>query len=409
MKKYFYLQIKRILKVFPFILSVTLVLFLSIMIILSSVITNFENKEENQKFYIGITGDTDSEYIKWGISAFESFDETRFSIELVDMTQDKAQKALSRGEISAYVILPDNFVSNALSGKIEPVTYVTSAGATGIVTMFKNEVTKMITDVLLYSQKGTYGIGDALSDNGHSKLSGKYVNEISIEYVDLILSRNDIYTFTELGISDGLSTTDYFVCSLCIVLIMLVGLPYVTIFVKKDRSLDKLLVSKGYSSTKLIVCEYLSHALSMVAIMFTLLIVIMLFVGVMPNAVSSYFSFSSLLRFALYLLPIIFMLSAFNIMIFEASDNIVNCVLIHFFASLCLCYISGCLYPIYTFPVSVQKLALVLPTGLSRIFLSGAFTHSFPLLQFAGIILYAVVFFFVAVAVRTQKTAAKGR
>lgn len=409
MKKYFYLQIKRLLKVFPYILSVTLVLFVAIMIILSSVITNFENSEENQKFYIGITGDTDSEYIQWGLSAIESFDETRFSIELVDMSEDEAKKALSHGEISAYVILPENFVDNALYGNIEPVTYVTSAGATGIVTMFKNEVTKMITDVLLYSQKGTYGIGDALSDNGYKNLSSKYVGEISIEYVDLILNRNNIYTFTELGISDGLTTANYFICSLFIVLVMLIGLPYVTVYVKNDRSLDKLLASKGYSSTKLVLCEYLSHALSMIAIILIMLISLIAFSSLLPGNIYSLFDLSSLLLFALYAIPIILMLSAFNIMIFEATDNIVSCVLIHFFASLCLCYICGCLYPIYTFPVTIQKLALILPTGLSRVFLSGAFTQSVSVLNLLGILLYAVIFLFIAVALRKHNTATKRR
>ena len=50
-----------------------------------------------------------------------------------------------------------------------------------------------------------------------------------------------------------------------------------------------------------------------------------------------------LISFAVELLPVIVTVTAFGFMIFELAGNLVSGVLLHFFLSLALCYVSGCL------------------------------------------------------------------
>lgn len=185
MKRYFYLQLKRGLKVFPFILLTALIILASVAAIFLAVQSRMQNSEENQRFKIAITGDLDDKYSQLGLAVLQNFDDTRFAIELVEMTTDEAEAQLKKGAVSAYVVLPENFIERALSGDVDRVTYVTSAGGQNIVSMFKNEFTALITDMVVHSEKGTYAISSAVKDSGLSG-AGKYMDELSMEYVDLI-------------------------------------------------------------------------------------------------------------------------------------------------------------------------------------------------------------------------------
>lgn len=407
MKKYFYLQFKRVLKFFPFFLAVTLILMVGLAAILSGIIQNFNNGEDNQRFKIAITGDIDNDYLKWGMTAMQTFDETRFAIEFIEMTETDAEKALADGRISAYVVLPDNFMENVLIGRMDPIKYVTTPGMGGVVSMFKNEVTGLVTDMVVYSQKGTYGIYDAMRDNGLSATAGDCMNRISIEYVDLILHRSKIYNLEELGISNGLSTAEYFVCGITVLMLMLIGLPYVTVYVKKDYSLNSLLLARGYSNLGQMLCEYISHLVSLLLLVTFLAAGAGVVVNLIFDTLADFVTSKILSAYALRIIPILVMLSAFNIMIFELSNNIVSSVLLHFFISISVCYISGCLYPTYAFPKTVQLMAVFLPTSVAKGYLAGSFNGNHTVWEFVGILAYTVLFFGIALAVRIRKTARK--
>ncbi len=407
MKRYFYLQIKRVLRVTPFVLAVTMALLIGLVSILGGAINHFSSTEENRRFKIAITGDIDDNYFEWGMAAMKTLDDTRFSIDFIESSEADAKKALYNGDISAYVIIPDNFIEKALHGEIDPIKYITTPGSSGIVTLFKNEVTQLVTDMVVYSQKGTYGIGDAMRDNGLKSQSSDAMNRISIQYADLIFHRSQVYTLEELGIENGLSMPQYFICGIMIMLLVLIGLPYVTVHIKKDRALDRLLISKGYSGLGQLSCEYAAHLLAMFLLVATVIGAIWAGMRLMPDIATDIMTAEQFMAFALRLIPVTVMLAVFNIMIFELSDNIVSGVLLHFFSTLALCYISGCLYPIYTFPQPVQKIAVFLPTGVARGYLSGCFTDSTHATQLIGLFVYTLLFFGAAFIARLYKTAGR--
>ena len=407
MKIYFYLQLKRILRILPLVATVSLVLLLGLCVILSSVATSFTENDGDKAFTIGITGDTDSSLIDLAVSAFESSQGSNLSLQFSQMSEKEAQNKLSSGDIEAYIILPEDFVDNALLGSLQPVTYVTTPGNTGVIPMLKNELTKVVTDILVYSQKGTYGVGDALISNDHGDLAYEYINKIAIDYATLALSRQETYTIEMLSTTDDATTAEYFMCGLSVLLIMLIGLPYATIYTKKDYSLSKLMVSKGYSNFRQLLCEYLSHLISVVLVIISVVLMTALFSFVMPDAVLDFVNIKDIFSFVLSLVPVIFMISAFNIMFFTLSDNIISTMLMHFLTSLCLCYIGGCLYPISTFPVSVQKISSLLPTGAAQNLLLANFGGNSTLLPLFLTLVYTVVFFYISVVARNRKTANK--
>lgn len=403
MKTYFSLQLKRVMKVFPFVLTVTVVLFAALAVMLSGLLSTHRNSEQNAVFRVGITGDTDNEMLQMAIVAFQNFDESRFSVEFAEMEKTAADKALSQGDISAYLELPEDFVEKAMRGEMAPMYYVTSAGSDNIVTMFKNEITTLVTDVVVSSQQGSFGLQEALDDNDVAGSHGEWVNALAIEYVNLILKRTEALTVEELGISDGMSMTEYYLCGMTLLFLMLLGLPFVAVYTRRDRSLNVLLVSKGVSYARQVVGEWLSHFLSLLCLAAVVFVPVLLLSATADPVLAGLLPTAEWVRYILLFVPVLAMMAAFNLFLFELGGNLVSSALLHFFVTLCMGYISGCFYPVYTFPRAVQAVEKGLPTGVARETLAIALTEGAPLWPLLWVVLYGLLFFAATWLVRVYK------
>lgn len=392
MRKYFYLQLKLCGKLLPFVLGVTLALVLGLGMILSGLLANIRSDEKSSTFTVALCGDTDNNYLQWGLAALQLADDAPFSISAVEMPQQEAHAALETGKISAYVIMPEGMMEKALAGEdFEPVTYVTAAGLEGFSGYLKRELTTLVSKIVIYSQKGTYGLAELLEDYDLDEDVSDHMTALALEYADLIIHRDALYRSHTLGVSDGLSTADYYVCAVIIMLLMLMGLPYAAIYIRRDHALARMLSSRGFSAARQLLCEYAAHLFSML-ILGGLLIVLTTIVS-MPGS-----------RLALRLLPVLGMIAALNILVFALSDNMVSGLLLHFFGAIGLCYVSGCIYPVTAFPIPVQKLANILPTGIARHHLSTAFSYKSTQDSLLGLLAYTLVFLGLALLVRIHKT-----
>lgn len=395
MKKYFLLQQKRAFKLFPYVLTVAFVLLLGVIIALNGMLSGNANKEENQKVNVGVTGDMENSLLRLGMGAFQTLDDTQYSIELVEYKgEEAAATALKKGDVAAYIVVPEEFVEEALHGNVEPIKFVTTVESSDIITLFKTEMVSIITRMVIDCQKGTYGIGDALIAADSRNLVGEAESEISLEYFELVLKRGEVLEVEELGLANSLSTTNYYICSLLIVFIMIMGLPFASLYCNRDTALAALLNSKGKTSFKMLCGEYLAHLISLISI---LLVIFLGFLIYSSTADTPLFKDSYGCPF-ITLLPVLMMFAAFNLFVFEIAANIISGLLSHFFLSISLCFISGCFFPLYSFPSSLQKVAQILPVCVAREQISTFFTGesglipTLMLLGFAGLFFAACLF-----------------
>lgn len=390
MRSYFSLQWKRVMKVFPCALVVAVVLFIGVALVLAGLVTAADDSDKNVKLRIGYTGDTDNEILDMAIAAFQNFDESRYTVEFLELEESQAEKQLKDGSISAYLILPEDFVEKAMRGEMEPMYYVTSTGATDIVTMFKNEITSLVTDVVISSQKGTFGLDEALDDNDIEDPKGVLVDTLALEYVSGIMKRAEIVALTDLQKTDGVRMAELYLGSLTVLFLMLLGLPYVAIYAHRDRSLNRLLYARGTSYVRQVACEWLPHFLSMLCLTAAVLLPVL---ALSASGRDLLLPTSEWVRFLLLSVPVLAMFSTFNLFIFEVGGNAVSATLLHFFISLCTCYVSGAFYPVYTFPKAVQAVERWLPTGLARETLLLSVSAEAGVYPIIGVMLYAGLFF----------------
>lgn len=404
MKTYFYLQLKRIFRIFPYVLLVAVLLFGSQMALFGGILKLSSSSADQKLFQIAIVGDTEHSFLQFGLSALESFDSSRFAIKIIEMDEEDAKEAIETGDISAYVVIPKGFIKNAIHGDVGTLKYVTTPGSIGLVSIFKDEITKVVSDVVVNSQKGVYGLADAMDANGQEQFSNEKLNDLSIEYVDFILSRSHLYKMEILGIADHLPLPLYFFCGITILFLLLIGLPCAPLFIKKDLSLNRVLASKGISSWKQILCEYFSYFASLaVILLFIFSVIAIIASNIRAISELNLFDFSTMPMLALKILPMLAMIAAFSFFMYEVSSDLVSGILLQFFISLSLAYVSGCLYPIFAFPETIQKLSALLPTGIARTYLANCMIGNNLFSVLIGTLLYLVLFIGLAIFVRTRK------
>lgn len=383
MKQYFTLQGKRFLRIFPAAILTLLVLLGCLLAVLGFVVGQ-QQKEDSNAIRIGVVGSTDDPLLQMGLSALSYFDGTTFSMTLTPMEEDAATQALSRGKISAYVVIPPDFMDEIYYGSILPLKFITNVGASNLVTIFQTEITDTISQVLLDAQKGVYGLYDAADANGLTLKN--QMEEMPIQYTSYVLARENTYRVEDLGVGNGLGFSRYLLCGFCVVFLFLSCLPYAPTLIRKDTALARMLAARGRPAILQTLCTFGAYLCCM---LLTVLVVFLLTLAGMPQKAMI------LLPMVPHMIPVVLLITAFSYMLFSLSTDLIGGILLQFFTTLALCFVSGCLYPVHFFPSRVQILAQYLPTGVARSQIAGAFTGEIRIGATLLLVAYSVAFFLI--------------
>lgn len=406
---YLKLQLKRGAKLYPAIISITLLLILSITVCGMVILNMNASKLENQKVSIGIVGDLSNTYLDVGVEAIKNLDASRFSIDFITMDEETALEQLESGEITGYVRIPAEFVDAITSMKNVPVTYVTNNAPTGFGSIMMIEVSKIISELVTESQSAIYGMQNVAREHGKTQEIWDKTESFSLQYVEFILNRSGVYQVDFTGVADALSMGGYYICGGIMFFLLLWGISCNTLLIKKDVSLETLLCSKGQSTVSQISCELTSYL--------TVTFVTFLLFATIAGLVLQNFSvgigeldrafFSDYLLYIVGILPVLLMVCAMQVFFYELFSGSISAILFQFVFAVGTGYIAGCFYPSYFFPVSVQKFAACLPTGVGFTYLRQCMSSTLSLSTVAFVLLYALFFFALAVLARKYRTAVR--
>ena len=397
MKRLFWLQSKRLGKALPGAFLAAVVLLGSLLAVFGLVIRQDAASDKNQKFPVALVGYTDEPFLQMGLNAVAAFDSTRFSVDIRQMELEDAKKALTAGQIAAYVEIPENFVNEAMVGNILPLKFVSTTGAAGMVSIFKQELTDVISQILLSAQQGVFGMESVVRDNRLPLQNN--MDKMSIRYIEYVFSRDKVYSLEQLGIADSLGLEGYMLCGLGVLFLMLCCLPYVPYLIQKDRSSQRMLCAKGKSCFAQAVLEFGAYFLNIFIIVLALLLGAEIFAG-------SRFPFWKVMYRTI---PLALMVTSFSYMLCRMSTDITGGLVLQFFAVLAMCFVSGCLYPVYVFPVKVQQAAAWLPAGIGRSLLSTALTGQGAGMLPVWLLAYSLMFFLIGNAVSARRIKGAGR
>lgn len=408
--KYFSLQTKRAFKHFPAILLITVILIVCITLACILIIGQNKDNTALQKIKIGITGDLSQTYLDIGITALQTLDTSRFSIEFITMDSEKqAVDAVKKNEIAGYLRIPEGFVKSVVKMNNIPLVYVTSDSPTGFGSILTNEIARTISDTVAETQKGIYGMQKISKEYKKTQNYKKNTEKINIEYIENVLNRTNSFETQYLGMGDGLSMGAYFVCGGLMLFLLLWGITCNSYLFKKDRSMEKLLVSKGQSPLFQVLAEYGAYLL-ITAITFTVLAGIAGFA--LQNVKLGIVELDSIYTadyvfYIFKILPVIIMITALQFMLYELISGYVGVVLLQFIYALGTGYICGCLYPSHYFPETVQKLSQFIPTGVGVSYMRQTMSGNLSKGSLLGVIFFALLFLCLSVMFRAYRIGGK--
>ena len=340
--------------------TLTVLILAGLLALCATVMINTDkNDVSRQKVKIGVAGDTEGTHLGLGFEAIAQADEISFSVDFIEMTQEEAEMALAEFEISAYVLVPPNYVSSMVKGEDAVLTFVMSKSSADISAVLMSEVAQVLSPLVTDSESGIYAMMDYGYDNDADGMADK-ITRLNLKYITEILDRSSAFEMRNLGI-DTLSTAEYYVCGIITFFLLIFSVACCPLFADKNLPLGRLLMSKGTKVWHISACEYLSY----LAVLFLSVTLLSFGGGVICQKIDLGIDPSFAFGLPMSLFPCILMISAMQFAVYELTFGIISGVLAQFVLAAALGYISGCFYPYYMFPQSIQTVASVLPSGIT--------------------------------------------
>lgn len=401
-KNDFLAQLKRISRAFPFIAATTLLLVGSLALLAASVMHSYLSSEEKQKLEIGVVGDASGSYLGFGIMAIQMLDSSRFAIDFVQMTEEKAVKRTQSGKMSAYVAVPDGFAEAFERGEDVYVTYAASNRTSGVGVILMKELVKVVSDVVVESRNAINGTWVLLAEQNVQEDFNAATDRLFMRYVELFLNRTELWPLDLCGISNQLTFAEYYVIAVLILFLLFWGITGSGLFVKRDASLAKFWKSKGQGGFSQICAEYLAYFILMLGSMLLVSVLTAVFfqrAGIrLPEG-----AFSAGALFLVKMIPAAALLAGFQFFLYELISDMVSGILLQFIAGIGLAYLSGCLYPLSVLPESIQRLAPLLPSGAALQYGIKCMRNMSPWREISYMALCLLLFLVLAAGVRERR------
>lgn len=394
---YLQLQAKRMARVFPSALLVSALFFGAVLLFGRSFFLSDDRREARNTIRIGVVGSFDDPFLQLAVTALKNLDSSRFTADLTVLTENEAASLLRRGELQAYVVIPEGFYESVDSYRNDvQITYVSTSGAVGIGTVMMNEIAEVISRLLTESENAVYGMQVYAGSASAGSLTPEEISELGYaltgRYGAAILRRDGMYEVTETGLSDALSFRGYYLCALLVLLLLFLSVPFGSLYTSRDRSLTRLLRLRGISCFAQAAAEYLVYcaAVLLLCLLFLPLCGLLIGAGGFQIPELSHAAAGALppdtgaalrmLSLVPPLVPAVLVICSASFLLYELFTGALPGILIQIFAALFFAYLAGCFYPVSYFPEKMRLAADLLPAGTARLILgAGLKGHIEPL------------------------------
>jgi hypothetical protein len=413
------LRLKAVLKIFPSMCIMTLLLCLSlggILYLQSARTLQLAEGDENATVPIGIAGVNDSGTFSAAFPALLQLDSSRSEVtfKLYDTKQD-AVKAIRKGEILAAIVIPDGVLGTLLAGGLDKMIVVVPASSAGLETLILRELSKSVSIILGSMNSASSTLSDyyKMSGTNDPDVIANAQTDLLLMSMQDMLHRNHMFKVKYIRAGNQLSIESFFLVSLVMLLILLIGVMCAGSFIRSDYSLAKLLNLRRLGPCRQIIAEYAS----LVALLACLCALFLPLVGAALSRMPITFSafgltpdsfFKGFLMFCLKAFPVILLAAAIDLFLYALSQTLITGVLLQFLVMIALAYLSGTFYTVQTMPEPLKAVQPFLPTGQALIYLQstarGKMSVWMPLIW---VLSWAALFLAGSMLLRRSKVAGK--
>ena len=384
------------------------IIFFAVLAFIASVFTkNMSFSGTRERLKIGIVGDVSIPYFDAGLNTLKYLDSSNQIVEIITMPLEQAVDLMNRGKLSAYIVIPEGFIESVENGSNDmQVTYVTSAGAQGIESIFKEHIADIVSTLLINAQAGIFAIDNLAYRHGQRSHLNEYNYQMNMNYIRWTLDRKNFLRVEEQPLSKGVGIYGYYLCAVICSFLVFFGIGSLWLFTGNKDDRHKFLYSKGNSAFVQIACESLSYYVLMLCCLLIVFVIILIFAGSGKLTLPEWRfcgAFAGSIKLFFAAVMVCLMLGSLQVMLFEAVNQIVPSVLLQFLTGFVLSFIGGCFYPLDFFPTVVQNVGKILPVGQGLSLLANSVSGEFSIIPFVICIAYFFVFELITVFLRTLR------
>ena len=351
-----------------------------------------------EKFPVGVIMEDDSKIATTVKDALLGMKEVSNNLDIHFTTKEDAISMLENGSIIAAIHIPKDTAHNIINGTNTPMNIIFPEDS-GFEAIIIKELADSATTMLSSAQAGIYSIYDFYEDMDADDHIDDALLRMNLRYITIAATSNHVFEKTVVTATGSVPLMTYYICGALVLFIMLFGI----------NCYSSQLTLSSYSSKKLslsgtpVILQGLS---SFIATSLGQLIAICI---VATPAVFIIKMFGLKLKRPaivglILTIPVFILISAsFVYLISALTEHVTGQIMITFFVTLAMCFISGCFIPTIMLPDIIQSISKLLPThymiDFSSSFLSGSF-HIQSLLMCLG---YTILLFTLGLVTTTLK------
>lgn len=393
-KQYLKVQLKRVGKALPGICLLTVFLTVSLLILMKAMFLIEESKAENQAVKVGIVGDIDDTYLGIGIEVIKNMEGIRNLADIRTMTEEEAKQAFASGEISAYLLVPDGFIDSIIYGENKKLTYVTNETAKDIGGLLINELVGSISQMVTMTQTSVQAMQSYMLEHDKRDELWEATEGINIAYIEVVLNRMEMFELEEIGISNSITFTGHLFTGILVLLMLLWGINSVSLLVRGESSLLKILRTHGLNGKKQVLSEVGAYCILQCLSLLCVFVCVIIIKAAFGLSIREWdvLETGEKLLFMVKLIPVVVLTATMQAFLYELVTNVVTGVLLQFVVAVSMAYISGCIYPLSFFPKVMQILGAYSPIGVALRYLQKSLTCRNGLGELCIMIVYILLF-----------------
>ncbi len=390
-KIYFKLECKRIMKLLPGILAITLFVLTITGFLLAnkyfdkqSSIEDTHNVSDLKNMKIGIVANEgEMDFLDIALYLIEQTDDFGDICSFIFVSENEGQKMLEQKELDILTIFPDNYVKSVYRGTEEPIVVRFGTAQSGVSSLMFRQLADSLTNYMMECKAAVYTLQDKYDEWDISVK--KDDEQITAELIKEILNRTSLLKQETVSATEGLHSILYYVCVAIVLMTLLWALSCGSVLGKNSKTMPMLLERQGVSPLTQYLVKFASLFLFFLTNYLVIAVIAMIVthvLGITFIPISAYFM----------IIPILLPACAITLCVYELSKDGIGGMLFLFFGTVIFSFLSGFFYPLSYFPVWMQKIAAFLPTKVMFHYVSCNVVKANAGYSFVGLLIYTMIF-----------------
>ena len=348
--------------------------------------------EESMSFNVGVVLFDTSSMANTVVEAVTGMSEVTDTFNFVFTDKDTAMNMLTDGELMAVMVIPEDTVNGIMHGDNTPIQVIFPENS-GFEAIILKEVTDAAATLLSSAQAGIYSIYDFYYDHDAADYKKDAINRMNMKYINLAATGVSMFDETSVTATGSVPLMTYYISGALVLFMLLLGINCYSCLNRMPPEASKRLSLSGCP----VLMQGLADYISIVTVMLTAVGIIIIPAVIIMGVFGMSLSLTGIMAMFIIIPVFVLLSSALIYLISQLTQQNMNRIMITFFVSIAMCFVSGCFIPSIMLPDTLQTVSRLLPAHYMMKLGANLLSGSFDGISLLMCIIYSVVLLIIGV------------